>query len=74
MGASKPSAAFFDEVFCTLDLYPKDAVMIGDSPSADIYGAKALGMTTVLFDPERRYADVPTDHIINSLDRLKTIL
>jgi HAD superfamily hydrolase (TIGR01458 family) len=44
----KPTRAYFEAALGELDVKPGDAVMIGDDIEADIGGAKAIGMRTVL--------------------------
>ena len=73
---SKPCKEFFDYCFNSLDGFtPKDAIMIGDSVSADMIGAKAYGMKTCWFDyyktgekPEFAY------FIVTNLVDIKNIL
>jgi putative hydrolase of the HAD superfamily len=48
-GWRKPSLKIFQEALQTLDVKAEEAVFVGDSPRADIEGAKQLGMKTVLF-------------------------
>ena len=50
IGANKPSKEFFDICMETLQVEPNEIVMIGDSLSADISGAKEYGFHTVWFD------------------------
>ncbi|MDQ3457829.1 MAG: HAD-IIA family hydrolase, partial [Deinococcota bacterium] len=44
----KPSAFFFREALNVFALTPEQAVMVGDSPEADVRGGKRIGMRTVL--------------------------
>ena len=46
-GWRKPSPHIFGEVLDAWGLSPEQIVMIGDSPTKDVAGAKALGMRTV---------------------------
>jgi putative hydrolase of the HAD superfamily len=48
LGWRKPSPRIFREALRTLDVKAQEAVFVGDSPLADIKGAKQLGMKTVL--------------------------
>jgi HAD superfamily hydrolase (TIGR01509 family) len=48
LGYVKPHRSTFDRIIHDLGVLPEQAVMIGDSPEADMRGAKALGMRTVL--------------------------
>ena len=55
IGASKPSRAFFDEVFRRLNagrpvpIRPEAALMLGDSLTSDIAGGMQYGMKTCLY-------------------------
>ena len=58
LGVSKPEAAFFDA--CFADLPPmerKDALMVGDSLTADILGGLRAGMDTCWFSPAGKADD-----------------
>jgi HAD superfamily hydrolase (TIGR01509 family) len=51
VGLVKPDAAIFDLTLERLGVAPADAVMVGDSPTADIIGAHAAGLRAALIDP-----------------------
>ncbi len=46
IGVAKPEPAAFQWVCDQLQVSPVDCCFVGDTPEADIVGAKALGMTT----------------------------
>ncbi len=46
-GFRKPSPRIFQTVLDTWKLPPENVVMIGDAPSKDVAGAKAVGMKTI---------------------------
>jgi len=46
--AGKPQPIFFNELCARLDVPPDKCLLIGDNMEADIAGAKAVGMTTIL--------------------------
>jgi HAD superfamily hydrolase (TIGR01509 family) len=48
VGWRKPSPRIFQEALQALDVKAEETVLVGDSPTADIDGAKRLGMKTVL--------------------------
>lgn len=48
IGWRKPHGIIFKEVLRALNIKPEEAVLIGDSPTEDINGAKAVGMRTIL--------------------------
>jgi putative hydrolase of the HAD superfamily len=51
VGSVKPDALIFQIALDRLGLRPADAVMVGDSPTADVHGAHALGIRAALVDP-----------------------
>jgi putative hydrolase of the HAD superfamily len=53
-GHTKPHASIFRAVLDLLGVEPPDAVMVGDTISDDIEGARALDMRAVLLDREGR--------------------
>lgn len=76
VGASKPSEQFFE--YCLNDLAPlskEEIIMIGDSPNADISGAKKMGIPTCWFAHGKR-ASMPceADYTVHSLAEIKNVL
>ena len=60
LGASKPTKEFFDACFAQLDgIRPDEAVIIGDSLTADINGGRQYGMKTLWFC---RKGDIRAEH------------
>jgi putative hydrolase of the HAD superfamily len=55
VGITKPDPRIFQIALDRLDLSPADAIMIGDSPSADVAGANAAGIRAALLDPHNLY-------------------
>ena len=53
VGVSKPDPAIFSVALERLRCAPEDAVMVGDSWSADVEGARAAGIRAVWFNPQR---------------------
>lgn len=75
IGAAKPSSEFFKYCLSSLSLPSENVVMIGDSASADIAGAKNLGIKTIWFNKKRKAAEgVLCDFTVNSLDEIKDLL
>ena len=82
VGASKPSRAFFDHCLSKINegaeqkIRPEETVMIGDSLTSDVMGAKNAGMISVYFDKQNKGkpADFAGDYYIASLDELFSIL
>jgi putative hydrolase of the HAD superfamily len=56
-GKTKPHETIFRAALERLGVEPEAAAMVGDSPSDDIDGARALGMRAFLLDRENRYPD-----------------
>jgi putative hydrolase of the HAD superfamily len=48
LGWRKPAPRIFREALSALDIEAEEAIFVGDSPMADIEGAKRMGMKTVL--------------------------
>jgi len=77
VGAHKPDPAFFDACFARLpDVLPGEAMMIGDSLSADIAGAAAYGIHTCWYNPSGLPlpADCHPEHIVDSLTAVREFL
>jgi len=74
IGVEKPNKGFFDYCFNVLKLKPEETMMVGDSISADINGAKKYGMQTCLFDRCHTLDSSCADYYINNLSELKNIL
>lgn len=75
--AEKPSPAFFQRCFERLSgIAPEETMMIGDSLTADMAGAKAYGMQTCWYAPHApKEMPVPRpDHIVTSLAEITAIL
>jgi len=72
----KPSKQFFEYVIGDLQCNPKECLMIGDSITNDILGAKAAGMDVCFYNIKKK--DVPkelaVDFVINSIRELENIL
>jgi HAD superfamily hydrolase (TIGR01549 family) len=71
-GKVKPSPTIFRAVLELLEVEPAEAAMIGDSPSDDVEGARALGLQAFLLDREGRYED--RDDTLTSLGDLPAAL
>ena len=56
-GRVKPHRSIFEAMLQQLDVEPRAAAMVGDSPADDIEGARALGMRAFLVDREGRFSD-----------------
>ena len=77
VGALKPAKEFFE--YCLTDIgitEPAEAVIIGDSLSADIDGGVRMGLKTIWFNPHKLTAptDIIPDFTVGSLLEIKNIL
>jgi putative hydrolase of the HAD superfamily len=59
VGSVKPDARIFRIALERLDLAPADVVMVGDLPTADVFGPRALGIRAALVDPHDLHPWVP---------------
>lgn len=57
VGRDKPGSAMFTLPLARVDCRAGDAVVVGDNPAADVAGANALGIDTVLFDHAHAHGD-----------------
>jgi putative hydrolase of the HAD superfamily len=56
-GKVKPSPSIFLAALDLLETAPERAAMVGDSPTDDVDGARALGLRAFLLDRESRFPD-----------------
>ena len=75
VGHRKPHRRIFNLALDALGVSAHEAAMVGDRVSADIVGARRLGMLTVLRDPKASSRTHRTaDHVIRSMTDLWQIL
>lgn len=77
IGHSKPHAGYFNHVHQAIDQPEKHEVLvIGDSLTADIEGARSFGYHTCWYNPDHHACDLPQhpDYIISHFDQLKDLL
>ncbi|XP_066436199.1 haloacid dehalogenase-like hydrolase domain-containing protein 3 [Eleutherodactylus coqui] len=68
-GVAKPDVGIFHKALKLGDVLPQCAVHVGDNLVNDYKAARHAGMFSLLFQ-RRLMADVPSDHLIQSLDQL----
>jgi 2-haloacid dehalogenase len=76
-GFQKPMKEFFDYVFERIPQFNvNQALIIGDSLSADIKGGELAGMDTCWFNPKMKpnYTDINPTYQIHKLEELKVLL
>ena len=78
MGVTKPDAAFFDICFDRIAEPKSSCIMIGDSLSSDMLGAKNASIASVWFMPsgdiEKSIAEYDIDYVATTFDELYLIL
>jgi putative hydrolase of the HAD superfamily len=65
-GRIKPHPSIFETALTALDVEPEEAVMVGDSYTDDVEGARALGIRAILVDRDDAYP--------GERDRIETLL
>ena len=69
IGYDKPDIRFFQETLRRCGLQPNEVLMVGDSMTTDILGAKAVGMDTCFFDRREGNGDIDSlTELINKYD------
>lgn len=79
IGFSKPAAEFFDvcfkEINQNLKVEKDEIILIGDSLSADIEGAREFGFRTCYFNFKGKdFDENGTDYSVNKLEEIQNIL
>lgn len=75
IGFSKPQSEYFEACCKKINANPEDIVMIGDSISADINGAREYGMRTIWYNHRHMVStDIACDYIVEHLSEIKNIL
>ncbi len=74
VGYAKPSPRIFKIVLDGLNVKPKEAVMVGNIISTDIFGANRLGMKTILFQPSDTYQRSSWEHPDHTIHSIKDLL
>ncbi|HEV2993091.1 MAG TPA: HAD-IA family hydrolase [Acidimicrobiia bacterium] len=73
VGVSKPDPGIFHMALDALGVTPAQAVHVGDTPAADVAGARAAGVTPVLVDPYDLHPEIGCTRI-HSLSDLPALL
>ena len=77
LGANKPSPAFFRACFAAIpDFDPAAALVVGDSLTSDIRGARNVGLRSCWYNPEDLPSrpDIAPDYTIHALEELPPLL
>lgn len=74
IGYDKPDIRFYQEALRRCELQPQEVLMVGDSMTTDILGARAAGLETVFFDRRAEGTNVEGVKSISSLSQLLAFL
>ncbi|HTF10507.1 MAG TPA: HAD family hydrolase [Asanoa sp.] len=74
VGVRKPSPTIYAEALSRLGIGADSAVFVGDNPTADYFGPRAVGMRAYLVDPAARHSTVPPAHRLSSVFDLPVAL
>ncbi len=72
-GCSKPDAGIFEAALNHVGIKAKEAVHVGDNYYADVVGARNVGITPVLLDNHKVFADADC-HVIHQIDQLLDVI
>jgi putative hydrolase of the HAD superfamily len=73
VGVAKPDPAIFQIALALLDVPAQRAIHVGDTPSADVTGARAAGVRPVLVDPYDLHTDVDCVRVASLADVLELL-
>jgi putative hydrolase of the HAD superfamily len=74
VGIEKPEPAIFTPALEALNVAPHRALYVGDTPHADVRGARAAGMPVVQLDPYNLYKGFDHHRITDVLELAKLLL
>lgn len=77
IGHQKPTKEFFDFCFANMNgITPSQSIMIGDSLTADILGAKNYGLKSIWYNHLNKENDslILPDYVVKKLSQIKNIL
>lgn len=74
VGVSKPDPRIFQIALDRLGVPAHQAIMVGDTPAADVAGARAAGIAAALLDPLDLYPDADVPRFTNLLGFVAALL
>lgn len=74
IGYQKPEAGFFQHIFKSGNLTPRESLVIGDNLKTDIAGARDYGIDTVFFNPDFEKDFIGATYQINKMQELLGIV
>ena len=63
LGVAKPDRAIFEHALAEAGVSPRETVYVGDSPDADVAGARGAGIAPIMIDRFGRYPEVDAPRI-----------
>ena len=76
MGVIKLTKEYYEYILNDLRCTPEECLMIGDSITNDIIGAKGVGMDVCYYNQKHKEMrpDIVCDYVIDSIDKLRNLL
>jgi putative hydrolase of the HAD superfamily len=68
VGVAKPDPRIFELALDALDVPAERAMHVGDTPGADVDGARAAGVHPVLLDPYELHSDLDVERVASLAD------
>jgi putative hydrolase of the HAD superfamily len=68
VGVAKPDPRIFELALEALDVPAERAIHVGDTPGADVDGARAAGVEPVLMDPYGLHPDLDVERVTSLVD------
>ncbi len=73
--AYKPEAEFYQKILSEAEIYPEEALFVGDSLADDVAGPKQVGLKTCHIKRKFfRDSDIKPDYVINDMTQLVDIV
>jgi putative hydrolase of the HAD superfamily len=73
IGVAKPDPRIFDMALEALAVAPTHAIHVGDTPAADVDGARAAGVRPVLVDPYDFHSDLDVERVTSLVDVVELV-
>ncbi|RYE20640.1 MAG: HAD family hydrolase [Sphingobacteriales bacterium] len=70
----KTKRHIFADILKKYNYKNEEVLVVGDDPESEIKEAKAIGLRTVLYDPNRKYKTTDADHVIVNHRELAELL
>ena len=73
IGVAKPDPRIFEMALDALAVPPAHAIHVGDTPGADVDGARAAGVRPVLIDPYDFHSDLDVERVSSLVDVVELV-